>query len=422
MLWLFAASRRFFLCVYLVMLSVSTSFADDVTLTLEDAQRRAIIYSRQLAGQDFSILAMREMVVTARQLPDPILKIGVDNFPIQGSHGFSLTNDSLTMRRIAITQELASAEKRQLRSDRWLREVEKTIAEKNIKIAAIERDTALAWFELYYAKAMDAVLTEQSTQAQFEIEAAEIAYRARRGSQASIFSARNALLLLEDRSSEMKTRIRQAETQLVRWTGVRPPITLVGESKFDQFRWANHPEINVLDKAEEIATIEVKLAQANKKPDWNVELAYQQRGPAYDNLVSIGVSIPLQWNRKNLQDRELTAKLTLVEQVKAQREETLRMYSAETRNMTLAWQNARQRHTRYTNELLPLAKARTAAILAAYRGGKAELIEVLEAQRNESELRLQALQLEADTARWWAQLNFLEPSPANAVTSSDNGS
>jgi hypothetical protein len=35
---------------------------------------------------------------------------------------------------------------------------------------------------------------------------------------------------------------------------------------------------------------------------------------------------------------------------------------------------------------------------------------LLAARRSESEVRLQALQLEADTARLWAQLNFLYPS------------
>ncbi|MES2352677.1 MAG: TolC family protein, partial [Pseudomonadota bacterium] len=58
---------------------------------------------------------------------------------------------------------------------------------------------------------------------------------------------------------------------------------------------------------------------------------------------------------------------------------------------------------------LPLAGERSQAVLAAYRGGKATLAEVLAARRNESETRMQALQLELDTARLWAQLNFLFP-------------
>jgi len=46
-----------------------------------------------------------------------------------------------------------------------------------------------------------------------------------------------------------------------------------------------------LVRQEEIAATEAKLAAANRKSDWTVEIAYQQRGPAYSNMVSVGVSI-----------------------------------------------------------------------------------------------------------------------------------
>jgi hypothetical protein len=39
---------------------------------------------------------------------------------------------------------------------------------------------------------------------------------------------------------------------------------------------------------------------------------------------------------------------------------------------------------------------------------------VLAARRNEIDVRTQALQLEMDTARVWAQLNFLHPADASA--------
>jgi hypothetical protein len=48
-------------------------------------------------------------------------------------------------------------------------------------------------------------------------------------------------------------------------------------------------------------------------------------------------------------------------------------------------------------------------VLSAYRGGKAGLADVLAARRNEIEVRVQALQLEMETARLWAQINFMFP-------------
>ncbi|MFX4921872.1 hypothetical protein ABTC28_19130, partial [Acinetobacter baumannii] len=51
----------------------------------------------------------------------------------------------------------------------------------------------------------------------------------------------------------------------------------------------------------------------------------------------------------------------------------------------------------------------------AYRGGKASLAELLAARRNEIDVRQQALQLQMETARLWAQLNFLFPTGPHSM-------
>ena len=404
------------------MLSASVH-ALEVPLTLAEAQHRAVERSRQLDAQDFAVSAARDMAVAAGQLPDPVLKLGIDNLPVNGSDRFSLTNDFMTMRRIGVMQEITRADKRQLRAERFNRDAEKTIAEKNVTAAAIERDTALAWLDRYYAEAMAAVIAEQGSQARLEIQSAEGAYRAGRGSQADVFAARSALAMFDDRASEIQRRIRNAKTMLARWIGAAAELPLAGKPAIDVIRLdpatldiqlAHDPQIAVLDKRQEIAATEANLAQANRKADWSVELAYQQRGPAYSNMVSIGVSIPLQWDQKNRQDRELSSKLAAVEQAKAEREEALRAHVAETRAMIDEWENDRERQTRYERELIPLANQRTLGAIAAYRGGKAGLADVLAARRNEIDVRIQALQLTTDTARLWAQINFLFP--VNDVT------
>lgn len=399
------------------------AFAADAPLTLAEAQRLAVERSRQLTAQDFAASAARDMAVAAGQLPDPVLKFGIDNLPINGPDRFSLTNDFMTQRRIGVMQEFTRADKRQLRAERFNRDADKTVAEKNVSTAAIERDTALAWLDRYYAEAMAAVIAEQGSQARLEVQGAEGAYRAGRGNQADVFAARGALAMFDDRASEIRRRVRNAKTMLARWVGAAADLPLTGKPAIDAIRLdpamldtqlAHHPQIAVLDRREEIAATEAKLAQANKKADWSVELAYQQRGPAYSNMVSVGVSIPLQWDQKNRQDRELSSKLAMVEQVKAERDDALRMRVAETRAMINEWENGRERQARYERELIPLANNRTLAAIGAYRGGKASLADVLAARRNEIDVRIQALQLATDTARLWAQINFLFP--VNDVT------
>jgi len=399
-------------------LSSFAALAADIPLTLGQAQQLAVARSRQLTAQDLAVTASREMAVAAGQLPDPVLKAGIDNLPVSGPDRGSLNSDFMTMRRIGIMQELTSGDKRQLRAVRYDSVANKSMAEKANTIAAIQRDTAIAWLDRYYVERMAAIVAEQANQAKLEIEAAESSYRAGRGSQADIFVARSALSMVDDRYSDIQRKVRTARIMLDRWTGLATELPLAGEPNIGSIRLDltalekslnHHPQIAVLTRQTEIAEADAKLAEANKKPDWTVEVAFQQRGPAYSNMVSVGISLPFQWDQKNRQDRELSSKLAMVEQAKAERDETLRAHVAETRAMIEEWQSGLERSSRYERELIPLAKERTQATLGTYRGGKSSLPDLLATRRNEIDVRLQALQLQADTARLWAQLNFLFP-------------
>jgi outer membrane protein TolC len=414
---------RFIFSFLLLFVVGSPAVAAQPLLTLPEAQRLATERSRQLAAQQSAVTVSREMAAAAGQLPDPTLKFGVDNLPVTGPDSFSLTQDFMTMRRIGVMQEFTREEKRQLRAQRFEREAEKSAVERTSTVAAINRDTALAWLDRYYAEALAAVITDQIKAARLEIEAAEGAYRAGRGAQADIFAARSAVAALEDRLSEIGRRIRTAGTALARWVGEAADTPLGSKPNIEviqldpralEAQLTHHPQIAMFAKQAEIAATEVRLAQANKKSDWSLEVMYSQRGSAYSNMVSVGVAIPLQWDQKNRQDRELAAKLALADQAGAQRDEALRAHVAEVRSMIQEWDSSRERRARYERELVPLAGERTQAVLAAYRGGKASLNDVLTARRNEIEVRMQALQLEMETARLWAQLNFLSPDEAAA--------
>ncbi len=143
-------------------------------------------------------------------------------------------------------------------------------------------------------------------------------------------------------------------------------------------------------------------------------MAYNQRGSIYSDMVTVGISIPLQWDQKNRQDRELASRLAVVERVRAQREEAVRAHIAEVRSMLQEWQSNRERFIRYDETLIPLARERTHAALAGYRGGTGTLAAVLDARRNEITTRMERLKLELETARLWAQLNFQTPAEHSA--------
>ena len=387
-------------------------------LTLDEALRAAQDRSRQLVAQDSAASASREMAVAAGRLPDPTLRAGVNNLPINGPDRFSLTRDFMTMRSIGVAQEITRSDKLKARSARFDREAESAEAARAVALADLRRDTAKAWLDRYYQERMQDLLRTQRAEAGLQIEAANAAYRGGRGSQADVFGARSAVALIDDRIRQTERLVATAKTRLARWVGAdaaralgTPPV--VSAVRLDmaalETQLAHHPQIALMVKQEEMARADAAIAQSNKRADWSVELMVSQRGPAYSNMVSVNVSIPLQLDQKNRQDRDVAAKLAVAEQMRAQREEATRERIAETLGWLQEWQSDRDRLAHYDSELIRLAAERTRAAMAAYRGGAGALAAVLEARRIEIDTRIDRLRLEMDAAALWAQLEYLIP-------------
>lgn len=387
-------------------------------LSLDRALRLAQERSRQLVAQDKAAAAAREMALAAGQLPDPTLKAGINNLPIDGADRFSLTRDFMTMRSIGVMQEFTRDEKRKARSARFDRDAEAAEAGRAVALANLRRDTAMVWIERHYQERMHELLRLQRVEAALQIEAAEAAYRGGRGPQSDVFAARSAVAWIDDRIRQTEREVTTAKTRLARWVGADAEQPLAPPPGLDSVRLdagsletqlEHHPEIALMVRQEAIARAEADIAQSNKRSDWSVELMYSQRGSAYSNMVSLNVSIPLQWDQKNRQDREVTARLAMAEQMRAQREEATREHVAETRSWLQQWQSNRERLAQYDSSLIPLAGERTRAAIAAYRGSAGPLASVLEARRMEIDTRMERLRLEMETAGLWARIEYLIP-------------
>jgi outer membrane protein TolC len=292
-----------------------------------------------------------------------------------------------------------------------------------IQLASLRRNTALAWFDCYYQKQILDLLTQQRTEADLQIAAADVAYRTGKGTQADVFLARSAASQLDDRIRDARTRLATAGIALARWIGdsasrplATPPVLSQTRLDMSDLKTLSHlliqdPEIVLMNAKETLAQAEADVAKKNKHADWSVSLSYSQRGPAYSNMVSVGISIPLQWDQKNRQDRELSAKLAKVEQIQDEREEIRRERTTEIQQGLMNWRNHLERLSHYDATLLPLAVDRKQAILAAYKGSKAPLSSVLEARRMELDTRFERLRIEMETASLWVWLEYLLPEP-----------
>ncbi len=396
----------------------------DAVLSLDEALSTAQQRSRQLPAQDAAAVAAREMAVAAGQLPDPVIKGGITNLPIDGPDRFAVTRDFMTMRSIGVMQEFTGESKRRARSARFERAAEIASAARTVALAKLQQDTALAWIERMYMDHLLELLQAQRSEAQLLVEAAEAVYRGGKGSQTDIFAARTAVAQIDDRIQQALLEVGTARIRLLRWVGESANRPLGQAPQMSSLRLdiarlerqlESHPQIAFLSRQEAAARADADLAQANRKSDWSVELMYSQRGPAYSNMLSLTFAVPLQWDRLNRQDREVGASLALFEKIQAEREEALREVVALARTMLAELQSSQARLDNYDKALIPLAEQRIAAALADYRGGAGPLVAVLEARRMLIDTRIERLRIEISSAGQWARLNYMIPSEAGVI-------
>lgn len=405
-----------------VLLGLPFSAKAQQALTLEQAQSLSQQRSAQLLAQDAAGKAAQHMAVAAAQLPDPTLKLGINNLPINGADRFSVSRDFMTMRSLGVMQEFTREDKRRFRSARFTQEAEVAASSRVLALTQLQRDTATAWFDRYYLEQQQALLSRLRDEAALQVVAADAAYRGGRGSQADVFSTRVYAAQVDDRVAQTLSQINSAKIQLSRWVGTAgtapladpPDISQVQlDAKYLNDHPDHHPQLALLTRQEAIADTEVRLAEANKRADWTVEVMLNKRGSAFSDMASVNLSLPLQWDQSKRQEQELAAKLAARTQLSAQREEATRMHVAQAQSMLQEWQNKRSRLNRFDATLLPLSAERKRAALAAYSGGTSPLSAVLEARRMERDTQLEQIQLKMETARLWAQLNYLIPAALN---------
>ena len=415
-----ALSRLLLVAVALAPLYAAAQ--NPTPLSLPEALRLAQARSPQLAAQSAAISAAESLIVSAGQRPDPQLGIGVENLPINGPDAFSIGRDFMTMRKIGISQQFTRSEKLHAREAKAVAEKQSEQAKLISAETDLRRQVALAWLERYFIEQRLRVLRDLERETALLAEAARAAVAGGKGSPADPIIARTARVQVQDRIQEADRDLRGAQASLARYVGEteatrpldKPPSFYALPHAPNEFLQVleHHPLLLTYEPMEAMARADIAEAQAAKKPDWSLELAYAQRGSSFSNMVTIQARIDLPVFSEKRQDPVIAARYKALQQVQAEREEARRMHEAEIKRMLADWETARARLKRYGQELVPLSREAAAAALAAYRSGRGNLAAALDARRTAIETRFADVQTQAELARAWANLNFLVPESA----------
>ncbi|HUF19476.1 MAG TPA: TolC family protein, partial [Burkholderiales bacterium] len=364
-----------------------------------------------------TIDSAREAAVAARQLPDPKLMAGITNLPLDGPEAFSVSSDFMTMRMIGITQDFPRREKRELRGQLLELDGVRSASELEYLRQQITRDTGLAWLAVWRETRVAELIRAKLRETEEQIDTLIISLRNARATTADVALARVELETLADREREAKGREAAARAALGRWIGgeharsplpeVLPTVTVPPSMARDLLRAVEtHPHLRASATTVEIAEREASLAHLSTKPDWNLQVLYGQRGPAYSSMLTVQIGIDLPLFQTNRQDRLIRSRLAQADEARALREDMLRQMRADLAGLYALWESNRQRADAFRAKVLPEARLRQDAAAVVYRSGKGSLYEVLLARRAFLDLEIEALEREVEAVRDAVRIAF----------------
>lgn len=382
-------------------------------LGFEEALALAERHSPALEARRAGVSAASAQWASAGRLPDPQLALGIDNLPVSGADRFRWNAEPMTMRRIALMQDMPNLGKREAQREAAQALVERERALFSSEQLAVRRGAAMAWVDLHYAQRR----LQEFEQAERENRLLRDTMDARvaRGAAlpAEALMARQEALALAEQRDELEAALSSAAAALARWTGIPAPTAATTApalgvdaagliEKLDR-----HAELLAYEPMLLMAHAEVRDAQAGKRGDWGWEVAYSNRARTYGDMVSFQVRLDLPLWQKTRQEPQLAARQREAERVQAEREDARRRVRAELLARSAELQQLERAVTRQQQDALPLARQRTSLTLASYEAGRSDLASVLSARRDEVQARLRALELEASLMRLRAQLSHL---------------
>ena len=405
------ARRGVFGMAVALLASSAAAAAEPVTFarTLEIAEGRSPAAQAKALERE----AFLAEAAAAGTRPDPVLSVGVVNLPVTGGDALRFDRDDMTMKEVGLSQELTRKSKRRARAAALAARASVSAAERGLVVAQVRAEAAQAWFDLHFAQAARRELERLRPEAELDLAAAKAAYAGGNVGQADVISAQAQLVAIDDRLSQSDRDIAVARAALARWVGddvdgtagPLPPLDVPPiDARHVEHLIEAHPEVEVFQARAAQAEAEVGEARAERQADWTVEATYGQRDQHLPDMTSVTLRVPLQFNRRNRQDRVVDARIAQAKAAAAEREDAVRMHRAEIAGDLAAWWTGRERIRRYRQSLLPLAQARAEAALAAYRGGSGSLRDVVAARRARFDVALETLALEAETARTWTDL------------------
>lgn len=400
----------------LLSVSITAQAQRNIPLTLAEAEDLALEDEPGYAAIVERANALDEQAVVAGELPDPTLRIGIANFPIQ-SGGFS--TEGMTQAQLAYRQVFPSGKSRESSNERLASLSAGMNASADARARDVRTRVRNAWLETYYWQKAHKIVTESRP---FFTDLATVTrslYSVGRKTQHDVLRAELELSRLDDRLIETNRRHMQSKAALSEWLGenatrpiaeVLPEWEKIPALEILHGNLQSHPSVIAADARVTASDANVVVAEESKKPGWALDVGYGYRegflpsGEPRSDFISVSVTMDLPFFSDDRQDRSLAAALRDRSATKYDKTELVRRLSSLLDVEYARWQDLTRRVALFESEILELSESQAQAALLAYQSETGDFADVMRGYIDDLNTRLDHVRLQVERGQSYAVL------------------
>lgn len=363
---------------------------------------------------DESAAALDERAIADSRLPDPQVRVGMMNWPVDS---FSYGQEAMTKLEVGVQQAIPRGSTLTHKRQRRTAEAEQERIAGSFRTLEIAREVRRAWLDLYYWSNARTVVTKSREAVSDLVTVVRSFYATGRQSGQDVLRAELELSLLDDQLIEIERRIEISRADLARFIGPadaarEPAAELPEQVDFSLGDMAaalsGHPAIRVQDARIRVHDQDIALARQQYKPGWSVEAAYGARSGARADLATLMVRFDVPLFTKNRQDRRLSAARRDKQAVLLDRDGKILELRRSLERAYADWRRLGDRIDLFEETVLTRASGNADAALDGYRNRTSDFAELIRSRLSELNLELSLIKLRADKGRAGAELTFLQ--------------
>lgn len=378
-------------------------------LTLDKAIDLAISHSSERVAAQHGEDAAQSQLVAAGSLPDPSISFTFDDVPLNGRNRL---NPDKGYMGLSVMQSFPHKDKRNAERLLAQAEVQSSVSQSRYTSLLVQRETTLAWLELYYLDRKMDVLKRQAVEARLK-QKSMAALLSGGGSALVALNAQIEETSISDQVDDLTRQMQVAQARLARWVGVDfvkeglsggLPIWLEEErvlTSVDKL-----PELSVGQSGVSQAQAELTMAIAQKKSDWDLEVGVgrdSMRKPMA--MVKLTFTLPLFETTR--QSPRISAASSKAAQLEAEQQTRKRNYILQFDELILQKQSLQSQLKRLNQQTLPLLNQQIDLAMASLSRSKEGVETIFIARANKLNTLLRQVDLEYEISLTKAKIYYL---------------